>query len=85
MNRPLSHTTKTNQPKNISPTEVPSKKQNGKPLPPRPASKVNYDMEINMTESKVFKAKQGLTLLKRKMSRTGMSRDKSRSKSAKVD
>jgi hypothetical protein len=29
-----------------------------------------------MTESKIFQAKQGLQLLKKKMERTGMSREK---------
>lgn len=43
-------------------------------LPPRPVSKVSYDLEVNMTESKIFQAKQGLQLLKKKMTRTGMSR-----------
>lgn len=38
-----------------------------------------------MTESKIFKAKQGLQLLKKKMNRTGMSRQKSRSTSDKID
>ena len=38
-----------------------------------------------MTESKIFKAKQGLQLLKKKMNRTGMSRQKSRSTAEKID
>lgn len=45
-------------------------------LPPKPPHKVQYKVDINMTESKIFQAKQGLQLLKKKMNRTGMSREK---------
>lgn len=47
-------------------------------LPPRTGStqKINYKIEQNMTNSKIQEAKQGLQLLKKKMSRNGMSRQK---------
>jgi hypothetical protein len=45
-------------------------------LPPRSGSsqKINYKIEENMTNSKITEAKKGLLLLKKKMSRNGMSR-----------
>jgi hypothetical protein len=45
-------------------------------LPPRVGStqKINYKIEENMTQSKIYEAKSGLQLLKKKMSRNGMSR-----------
>lgn len=43
-------------------------------MPPKPPSKIEYNVEVNMTQSKIIEAKQGLQLLKRKMNRTGMSR-----------
>lgn len=45
-------------------------------LPPRSGSsqKINYKIEENMTNSKIMEAKKGLLLLKKKMSRNGMSR-----------
>lgn len=45
-----------------------------KTIQSKPASKAEFNVEVNMTESKIFQAKQGLMLLKRKMNRTGMSR-----------
>jgi hypothetical protein len=45
-----------------------------KVMPPKPPVKKEYNVEVNMTESKIFQAKQGLQLLKKKMNRTGMSR-----------
>ena len=47
-------------------------------LPPRSGSsqKINYKVEDNMTKSKIQEAKQGLQILKKKMSRNGMSREK---------
>lgn len=47
-------------------------------MPPRTGStqKINYKVADNMTNSKIMEAKQGLQLLKKKMSRNGMSRDK---------
>ena len=51
-----------------------SRNEDRNPLPPKPVNKVNYNMEVNMTDSKIHQAKQGLQLLKKKMVRTGMSR-----------
>ena len=50
----------------------------GAQLPPRAGSsqKINYKVEENMTTSKIQEAKKGLQLLKKKMSRNGMSREK---------
>lgn len=50
-------------------------------LPPRAGSsqKINYKVEENMTSSKIQEAKKGLQLLKKKMSRNGMSREKNNS------
>lgn len=45
-------------------------------LPPKPPQKVQFKVDINMTESKIFQAKQGLQLLKKKMNRNGASREK---------
>ena len=47
-----------------------------RPLPPKPVQKKEYVVEDNMTESRITEAKQGLQLLKRKMSAKGMSREK---------
>jgi hypothetical protein len=46
-------------------------------MPPRAGSsqKINFNVQANMTESKIMVAKQGLQLLKKKMSRN-MSREK---------
>ncbi len=45
-------------------------------VPPRSGSsqKIIYKVEENMTTSKIQEAKHGLQLLKKKMSRNGMSR-----------
>jgi hypothetical protein len=50
----------------------------GGQLPPRAGSsqKINYKVEENMTNSKIQEARKGLQLLKKKMSRNGMSREK---------
>lgn len=50
-------------------------------LPPRAGSsqKINYKVSDNMTNSKIQEAKKGLQLLKKKMSRNGMSREKNTS------
>lgn len=50
-------------------------------LPPRAGSsqKINYKVSENMTNSKIQEAKKGLQLLKKKMSRNGMSREKNTS------
>lgn len=53
-------------------------------MPPKPPVKTKYNVEVNMTESKIFQAKQGLQLLKKKMNRTGMSRQKNYSNTDKV-
>jgi hypothetical protein len=47
-------------------------------FPPRAGSsqKINYKVEDNMTNSKIQEAKHGLQLLKKKMVRNGMSREK---------
>ena len=47
-------------------------------LPPRTGSsqKINYKIEDNMTNSKIQEARHGLQLLKKKMVRNGMSREK---------
>lgn len=39
-----------------------------------PKQGINFDIESNMTESKIITAKESLQLLKKKMNRTGMSR-----------
>lgn len=41
-----------------------------------PKQEINFDIERNMTESKIITAKESLQLLKKKMNRTGMSREK---------
>ena len=48
-------------------------------LPPKQFTKTAYNVDVNMTESKIFQAKKGLELLKKKMVRNGKSREKSRS------
>lgn len=54
----------------------------GKQIPPKnaptrgPIQKKEYIVEDNMTESRICEAKQGLQLLKKKMSAKGMSREK---------
>jgi hypothetical protein len=60
---------KTNGPENSKPT--------ASQMPPRAASsqKITYNVQENMTISKIMVAKQGLQLLKKKMSRN-MSREK---------
>lgn len=47
-------------------------------MPPRTGSsqKINYKVDENMTMSKIQEAKHGLKLLKKKMERNGMSREK---------
>jgi hypothetical protein len=47
-------------------------------FPPRSGSsqKINFKVSDNMTDSKIQEAKLGLQLLKKKMVRNGMSRDK---------
>jgi hypothetical protein len=39
-----------------------------------PKQEINFDIEKNMTESKIIVAKESLQLLKKRMNRTGMSR-----------
>lgn len=51
-------------------------KPSSQQLPPRAGSsqKINYKVAENMTNSKIQEAKKGLALLKKKMSRNGLSR-----------
>lgn len=51
--------------------------ESSKKIPPKPpVSKKEYIVEDNMTVSRIHEAKQGLQLLKKKMSAKGMSREK---------
>ena len=47
-------------------------------MPPRAGSsqKINYKVDENMTSSKIQEAKHGLQLLKKRMVKNGMSREK---------
>jgi hypothetical protein len=55
-----------------------NQKSEASKLPPQPragsSQKLNYNIQENMTESRILEAKKGLMLLKKKMSRNGMSR-----------
>ncbi len=46
---------------------------------------MSYDVEVNMTVSKIFQAKQGLQLLKKRMNRAVSSREQSSQQNTKVD
>jgi hypothetical protein len=78
-------TTSTLENANMNVAASARREDSKKVLPPKPPSKISYNVECNMTESKICQAKQGLQLLKKKMNRGGASREKSYSQAGKLD
>lgn len=51
-----------------------TKSINEKSMKPTPIQGRDFDIQNNMTESKIYTAKESLQLLKKRMNKTGMSR-----------